>query len=78
MISSIPVLGISGAIMGLAMAKLAARGQDAYSAAATVVEQTIGSIRTVCILGLGTAKCSLLQCFNYINVECSPNRLHLS
>ncbi|KAH7513544.1 hypothetical protein FEM48_Zijuj12G0211500 [Ziziphus jujuba var. spinosa] len=47
MLSSILVLGISGAIIGLSMTKLAARGQDAYSAAATVVEQTTSSIRTV-------------------------------
>ncbi|KAF8039437.1 hypothetical protein BT93_B1851 [Corymbia citriodora subsp. variegata] len=47
MLSSIPPLVISGAIMAIIISKLAVRGQAAYSVAATVVEQTIGSIRTV-------------------------------
>ncbi|XP_062108894.1 ABC transporter B family member 11-like [Humulus lupulus] len=47
MLSSIPALVISGAVMSITIAKLASRGQTAYSLAATVVEQTIGSIRTV-------------------------------
>ncbi|KAL6186166.1 hypothetical protein ACLB2K_042287 [Fragaria x ananassa] len=47
MLSSIPALVISGAVLSLIVSKLASRGQDAYSVGATVVEQTIGSIRTV-------------------------------
>ncbi|XP_061991036.1 ABC transporter B family member 4-like isoform X1 [Rosa rugosa] len=47
MLSSIPALVISGAAMSIIISKLASRGQAAYSAGATVVEQTIGSIRTV-------------------------------
>nr|DAD32947.1 TPA_asm: hypothetical protein HUJ06_011798 [Nelumbo nucifera] len=47
MLSSIPPLVISGAIMSIIIAKSASRGQTAYSEAAKVVEQTIGSIRTV-------------------------------
>ncbi|PRQ39662.1 putative xenobiotic-transporting ATPase [Rosa chinensis] len=47
MLSSIPALVISGAVMSIIVSKLASRGQAAYSAAASVVEQTIGSIRTV-------------------------------
>ncbi|XP_059632043.1 ABC transporter B family member 11-like [Cornus florida] len=47
MISSIPLLVISSAIMTLLLVKLSSRGQAAYSQAAIVVEQTIGSIRTV-------------------------------
>ncbi|KAI4335102.1 hypothetical protein L6164_013781 [Bauhinia variegata] len=47
MLSSIPPLVIAGAAMAFAIGKTASRGQTAYSAAATVVEQTIGSIRTV-------------------------------
>ncbi|CAK9183539.1 unnamed protein product [Ilex paraguariensis] len=47
MLSSIPPLVISAAAMTILMAKLIARGQIAYLQAATVVEQTIGSIRTV-------------------------------
>ncbi|KAF8387608.1 hypothetical protein HHK36_026261 [Tetracentron sinense] len=47
MLSSIPLLVISGAFMSILIAKMASRGQTAYSQAAIVVEQTIGSIRTV-------------------------------
>ncbi|CAM8890594.1 unnamed protein product [Rhodiola kirilowii] len=47
MLSSIPLLVLSGAIMGIIISKMASRGQLAYSEASTVVEQTIGSIRTV-------------------------------
>ena len=48
MLSSIPLLVISGGVMALLISKMASRGQNAYAKAATVVEQTIGSIRTVC------------------------------
>ena len=48
MLSSIPPLVISGGVMALIISKMASRGQNAYAKAATVVEQTIGSIRTVC------------------------------
>ncbi|KAL4643335.1 hypothetical protein ACB092_02G084900 [Castanea dentata] len=47
MLSTIPPLVISGAFMNIIIRKMASRGQAAYSVAATVVEQTIGSIRTV-------------------------------
>ncbi|KAL2236604.1 UNVERIFIED_CONTAM: ABC transporter B family member 11 [Sesamum indicum] len=47
MLSSIPLLVISGGVMSLVLSKMASRGQNAYAKAATVVEQTIGSIRTV-------------------------------
>ncbi|CAO2818228.1 unnamed protein product [Amaranthus hypochondriacus] len=47
MLSSIPLLAISGAAMTIIVSKMATRGQDAYGKAATVVQQTIGSIRTV-------------------------------
>ncbi|XVE77403.1 hypothetical protein DITRI_Ditri13aG0059800 [Diplodiscus trichospermus] len=47
MFSSIPLLVISGAIVAIVISKMASRGQKAYAKAATVVEQTIGSIRTV-------------------------------
>ncbi|KAL5538774.1 hypothetical protein UlMin_043914 [Ulmus minor] len=47
MLSSIPALIIAGALISLTVASLATRGQYAYSAGATVVEQTIGSIATV-------------------------------
>ncbi|XP_061995041.1 ABC transporter B family member 21-like isoform X2 [Rosa rugosa] len=47
MISSIPPLVFSGAVMNHFIVKLASNGQAAYSGGATVVEETIGSIRTV-------------------------------
>ncbi|PRQ39611.1 putative xenobiotic-transporting ATPase [Rosa chinensis] len=47
MLTSIPPLILSGAVTSLTIRKLASRGQEAYSVGATVVEQTIGSIRTV-------------------------------
>ncbi|CAH1453217.1 unnamed protein product [Lactuca virosa] len=47
LLSTIPVLVISAAFMTAIMAKLTSRGQSAYSVGATVVEQTVSSIRTV-------------------------------
>ncbi|XP_022757720.1 ABC transporter B family member 21-like [Durio zibethinus] len=47
MLTSIPLLVISGGVMALLISKMASRGQSAYAKAAIVVEQTIGSIRTV-------------------------------
>ncbi|CAI0375867.1 unnamed protein product, partial [Linum tenue] len=47
LLSSIPVFVVSGWIKYLAIAKMLSRGQTAYSKAANVVDQTIGSIRTV-------------------------------
>ncbi|XP_024195312.2 ABC transporter B family member 21 [Rosa chinensis] len=47
MISSIPPLVFSGAVMNHFIVKLASNGQAAYSGGAIVVEETIGSIRTV-------------------------------
>ncbi|KAG8653337.1 hypothetical protein MANES_05G009400v8 [Manihot esculenta] len=47
LLSSIPLLVLAGAAMSITIAKMASRGQTAYAKAASVVEQTIGSIRTV-------------------------------
>ncbi|KAH6787539.1 P-glycoprotein 11 [Perilla frutescens var. hirtella] len=47
MLSSIPPLVISGGVMSAVLSKMASRAQNAYAKAATVVEQTIGSIKTV-------------------------------
>ncbi|KAJ4849542.1 hypothetical protein Tsubulata_048249, partial [Turnera subulata] len=47
MLSSIPLLVIAGGTMSLFIAKMAARGQNAYADAASLVEQTVGAIRTV-------------------------------
>jgi ATP-binding cassette subfamily B (MDR/TAP) protein 1 len=48
LLSSIPLLLLSGSIMSFVFAMTASRGQAAYSEAATIVERIIGSIRTVC------------------------------
>lgn len=48
MLSAIPLLILGAGIMTLFISKIAVREQTAYAKAATVVEQTIGSIRTVC------------------------------
>ncbi|XP_048127329.1 ABC transporter B family member 11-like isoform X1 [Rhodamnia argentea] len=47
MLTMIPLLVTAGAAMALIISKMASRGQSAYAKAANVVEQTIGSIRTV-------------------------------
>nr|CAB3449617.1 unnamed protein product [Digitaria exilis] len=47
MLSSIPPVVISAGAMSLAVSKLSNRSQMAYAKAGKVVEQTIGSIRTV-------------------------------
>ncbi|XP_027333508.1 ABC transporter B family member 11-like [Abrus precatorius] len=47
MLSCLPLLVLSGAMMSLIITKASSRGQAAYSTAASVVEQTLGSIRTV-------------------------------
>ncbi|GFZ04458.1 ATP binding cassette subfamily B4 [Actinidia rufa] len=47
LLSCIPLLVISGGVTAMTISKMAASGQNAYAKAAIVVEQTIGSIRTV-------------------------------
>ncbi|RWV95149.1 hypothetical protein GW17_00042252 [Ensete ventricosum] len=47
MLSCLPPIAIAGAVMSWMIAKLSSRGQVAYSEAGNVVEQAIGSIRTV-------------------------------
>ncbi|PRQ38180.1 putative xenobiotic-transporting ATPase [Rosa chinensis] len=47
MLSSIPPVVLTTAVLNHFMVKLASRGQAAYSEGATVVEETIDSIRTV-------------------------------
>ncbi|EEF43200.1 ABC transporter B family member 21 isoform X1 [Ricinus communis] len=47
MLSLIPPIVLSGAIMNKLVGKLASRGQTSYTVAANILEQTIGSIRTV-------------------------------
>uniref|UniRef100_A0A803MUN3 Uncharacterized protein n=1 Tax=Chenopodium quinoa TaxID=63459 RepID=A0A803MUN3_CHEQI len=47
MLSVIPFLASAGALMTIMFSRMATKGQTAYAKAAIVVEQTIGSIRTV-------------------------------
>ncbi|PON51595.1 ABC transporter [Parasponia andersonii] len=47
MMTSIPLMVAAGAAMAIIISKMASHGQNAYAKAANVVEQTIGSIRTV-------------------------------
>ena len=48
MLSSIPPLVLAATAMSIMISRTASRGQTAYAKAAVVVEQTFGSIRTVC------------------------------
>lgn len=50
MLSTLPLLVLSGAAMAFTIERIASRRQTDYAKAACVVEQTIGSIRTVCCL----------------------------
>ena len=47
MLACLPFLVVAGGFMALLIGKLASRGQMAYAKAANIVEQTLGSIRTV-------------------------------
>ncbi|XP_050363409.1 ABC transporter B family member 11-like [Argentina anserina] len=47
MLSCIPLMVAAGAAISIIITKMASRGQAAYAKAGNVVEQTIGSIRTV-------------------------------
>lgn len=47
MLSAIPLIVVAGGIMTLFISRMAVHEQNAYARAATIVEQTIGSIRTV-------------------------------
>ncbi|XP_076895976.1 ABC transporter B family member 21-like [Bidens hawaiensis] len=47
LLTTIPPMVISGGVMSVMIAKMASCGQTSYAKAANVVEQTIGSIRTV-------------------------------
>ncbi|KAL8527119.1 hypothetical protein ACS0TY_005115 [Phlomoides rotata] len=47
MLTSIPLMVLAGGVMAIVLSRMASRGQNAYAKAAGVVEQTIGSIRTV-------------------------------
>ncbi|KAJ0081187.1 hypothetical protein Patl1_10099 [Pistacia atlantica] len=46
LLSCLPAIVIAGGAMALIMAKMASRGQIAYTEAGNVVEQTVGAIRT--------------------------------
>ena len=63
MLSSIPLLVAAGAGISITITKMAARRQIAYAKAANVVEETIGSIRTV----------SHIHLIRYLHNHCSAN-----
>lgn len=48
MLSCVPLLVAAGASISFIVTKMASHGQSAYAKAANVLDQTIGSIRTVC------------------------------
>jgi ABC-type multidrug transport system fused ATPase/permease subunit len=54
MMATIPPLVMAGAVMSNVVAKMASLGQAAYAESSVVVEQTIGSIRTVRTKGNNT------------------------
>ncbi|KAK6928923.1 ABC transporter type 1, transmembrane domain [Dillenia turbinata] len=47
MLGCLPPLAIAGAMMALIICKMSSRGQIAYAEAGSVLEQTVGAIRTV-------------------------------
>ncbi|KAL6133606.1 hypothetical protein ACLB2K_065840 [Fragaria x ananassa] len=47
LLSCIPALVIAGGVMSIVVSKMSTRGQRAYAEAGTIVEQTVGAIRTV-------------------------------
>ncbi|KAI0492261.1 hypothetical protein KFK09_026530 [Dendrobium nobile] len=47
LLCSVPFIVMAGAALSLIISKLSARGQSAYAEAGSVVEQTVGSIRTI-------------------------------
>lgn len=50
MMASIPLIVFAGSLLAIVLSKMSSRGQAAYTQAAITVEQTIGSIRTVCVI----------------------------
>lgn len=85
MMSCIPFLVLSGAMMSMVITKASSSGQTAYSKAATVVEQTIGSIRTVSKLSKTTPFTFLLfvtadyiNDFHFSNAGCVVHRRETS
>ncbi|KAG2693169.1 hypothetical protein I3760_08G084600 [Carya illinoinensis] len=75
MLSSIPLLVVSGAFVSIILAKMASLGQSAYAKAATVVEQTIGSIRTVASF---TGEMQAIINYNKFLVEAYKSGVHES
>ena len=47
LLACIPAIVFSGGIMAIIVSKMSTRGQQAYAEAGTIVEQTVGAIRTV-------------------------------
>jgi ATP-binding cassette subfamily B (MDR/TAP) protein 1 len=82
MMSCIPLLVLSGAVMSMVITKASSSGQTAYSKAATVVEQTIGSIRTVSKLSETTpflfVIADYINDFRFSNAGCVVHRRETS
>jgi len=47
LLACIPCVVVTGGILSMLMSKMSSRGQAAYAEAGSVVEQTVGAIRTV-------------------------------
>ncbi|KAB2601391.1 ABC transporter B family member 9-like [Pyrus ussuriensis x Pyrus communis] len=47
LLATIPAIVVAGAVMATIMSRMSSRGQSAYAEAGNIVEQTVGSIRTV-------------------------------
>jgi ABC-type bacteriocin/lantibiotic exporter with double-glycine peptidase domain len=56
MCAALPVLAVTGAMMGSVIGKMTEKGLQAYSAAGAVAEESLGNMRTVAAFG-SEAKC---------------------
>ncbi|OMO70911.1 hypothetical protein COLO4_28443 [Corchorus olitorius] len=73
MLTSIPPLVISGGGMAILISKMASRAQAAYAKAAVVVEQTIGSVRTVASF---TGEKEAINNYNKFLLTCYKSGVH--
>jgi len=70
MLVSIPLLAIAGAAMPIIVTRASSREQAAYAKASTVVEQTLGSIRTVRMLSFPFCKVDVNQVIVFFSSGC--------
>lgn len=71
MLASIPPVVLAGAIVSKRLAKISTKGQDSYSDAGDIVEQTLGAIKTV------SSKALLSYIFNLACPHCGFFLLYL-